>query len=1086
MRRIFEIVISLFASGLLTGSSFLYSQSYDFRNFNVEDGLAQSQVFSVFQDSKGQIWFGTNGGGVSVYNGRNFRDMNTAKGLISNYVYSFAEDKAGRIFLATYDGLQILTNGSSKKIDTLSGLKSNTVFRVFGDRSGQIWVGSQEGLYILDKADKPHLFSKDEGLKSALIWTIYQDNSGKIWVGTAQRGIARINPDNPDEVTWFNTDNGIGNNFIRSINEDHRGNIIVGTNSGLFLINKNLVCSAFNLPEVKEENLAFFSIQKDAKNNYWFCTNDGVIKFSNNRITYFNTANGLPGNSVMSSLIDREQNLWFGTNGSGISRLSSERFSNLSDFNGLPGNYISSLFQDKAGNIWIGVKDNGIVRLSGERYSNVLHYKLDSKRLGSCLVDNTVNAVLEDKSGRMWFGTQAGLSILDGGRFTNMGKEKGLPSTVIYSLYQTKSGRIFAGTQAGLSEWINNGFVPVPELSALPEAKNLAVFSITEDKDGNFWLGCSSGAVSFNGRKAKHYNKSNGFTDLPSYSVCTDAAGYLWLGTENGVYLKRSNDFKNISETDGLSSNQVYLMIPDKDNFLWIGTNKGLDKLSITDLEDQTKISIRHFGKEEGLKGLECNLNAAIKDKEGKLWIGTVKGATIYNPLFDKINQQEPLCFIENIRLNFERADLSPYCKQIDSVSRLPVGLELPFSKNHITFDFIGICHTNPNKVMYQYKLEGIDDDWSPPFSKNEITFSSLPNGKYRFMLRAMNNDGVWNAEPLVFSFVVLPPWYRTWWFYSLSIILIIAGIYLYNQWKTKKLTQDKIKLEKEVALRTKELREEKEKVESINKEVIAQKAIIEHKNHEITDSIKYAKNIQEALLPNLNLLEKDFPDSFVLYMPKDIVSGDFYWFSRRKGRTLVASVDCTGHGVPGAFMSIIGNSLLNEIVGEHDILEPASILNNLHAGVKSALNQNKGEFERRDGMDIALCSLDKTTGMVDYAGANRPIWIYRNNGSGQAEIVKPNKFPIGGLELEDKREFTNHKLQLEKGDCFYIFSDGYADQFGGEKGKKFMVANLQRVLNSIYQKSMREQKEILTQTFLNWRGSFEQVDDVLVIGVRM
>ena len=222
--------------------------------------------------------------------------------------------------------------------------------------------------------------------------------------------------------------------------------------------------------------------------------------------------------------------------------------------------------------------------------------------------------------------------------------------------------------------------------------------------------------------------------------------------------------------------------------------------------------------------------------------------------------------------------------------------------------------------------------------------------------------------------------------------------------------------------------------------------------------------------------------------MPKDIVSGDFYWFTKREGKNYFAAADCTGHGVPGAFMSIVGNSLLTEIISEQKIYQPAEILNNLHVGVKAALNQNKLEFERRDGMDIALCAINKENLMLDYAGANRALWIYRNGTVDKAEITKPDKFPIGGLEFdfEEKRQFTHHSVQLQKGDCVYVFSDGYADQFGGPKGKKFMVANLQRALAEITGKPMKEQYEHLNKIFNDWRGAYEQVDDVLVIGVRV
>jgi serine phosphatase RsbU (regulator of sigma subunit) len=353
-------------------------------------------------------------------------------------------------------------------------------------------------------------------------------------------------------------------------------------------------------------------------------------------------------------------------------------------------------------------------------------------------------------------------------------------------------------------------------------------------------------------------------------------------------------------------------------------------------------------------------------------------------------------------------------------------------------------------------------------------------------MVKAMNNDGVWNIEPVTFTFEILPPWYKTWWFYTICVIVLGAGIWCYNYYKTKKLIADKQNLEKEVTLRTKELREEKEKVEVINKEVISQKTIIEHKNVEITDSIKYAKNIQEALLPSLSDIDQAYKNVFILYMPKDIVSGDFYWFARRNGMKYLAAVDCTGHGVPGAFMSIVGNTLLNEIVNDKQIVDPGDILLELHKGVKEALNQSNQEFERRDGMDIALCAFEENGNVLHYSGANRPLWIFRKSNPAHPEIIKPTKYPIGGVEFEEHRVYQSHTIQVEPGDSVYMFSDGYADQFGGPKGKKFMLANLQRTIESIIHLSISEQKQRLYNAFVEWKKDNEQVDDVLVIGLRV
>jgi serine phosphatase RsbU (regulator of sigma subunit) len=223
-----------------------------------------------------------------------------------------------------------------------------------------------------------------------------------------------------------------------------------------------------------------------------------------------------------------------------------------------------------------------------------------------------------------------------------------------------------------------------------------------------------------------------------------------------------------------------------------------------------------------------------------------------------------------------------------------------------------------------------------------------------------------------------------------------------------------------------------------------------------------------------------------VFYQPKDIVSGDFFWFYENKTTSYIAAADCTGHGVPGAFMSIVGNTLLNEIIHQKSMTKPGDILLELHKGVKMALSRNEKESQRRDGMDIALCAIHKDGSKIEFAGANRPLWFYRKNRSYEVEVVKATKYPIGGLELEGERNYTNHEIKTEKGDKFYIFSDGFADQFGGPRGKKLMVANMHRLIAEVINEPFEFQKAKIVKTFDDWKGKHEQVDDVLVIGIEI
>jgi len=257
----------------------------------------------------------------------------------------------------------------------------------------------------------------------------------------------------------------------------------------------------------------------------------------------------------------------------------------------------------------------------------------------------------------------------------------------------------------------------------------------------------------------------------------------------------------------------------------------------------------------------------------------------------------------------------------------------------------------------------------------------------------------------------------------------------------------------------------------------------IKIKNKAITDNIDYAQRIQSAILPDIQLIYKALEQSFILYLPKDIVSGDFYAFAEQNDHVLIIAGDCTGHGVSGAFMSMIGSSLLNQIINERGTEEPALILNQLNKSVIEALKQGENQSASADGMDISICSFDMVKNELLYAGANRPLWLIRNN---ELKVYQPDKFPIGGLQMARDRVFTSHTIALHKNDTVYIFTDGYADQFGGAYGKKLMTAKFKEMLLSMQGMGMREQEGYLKKYFEEWKGNNEQVDDVLVIGVRV
>jgi serine phosphatase RsbU (regulator of sigma subunit)/HAMP domain-containing protein len=280
------------------------------------------------------------------------------------------------------------------------------------------------------------------------------------------------------------------------------------------------------------------------------------------------------------------------------------------------------------------------------------------------------------------------------------------------------------------------------------------------------------------------------------------------------------------------------------------------------------------------------------------------------------------------------------------------------------------------------------------------------------------------------------------------------------------------------------------EKVLERTEQVVRQKEEIEIKNSElevlfkhVTDSIKYAKRIQDAILPPESLIKRVLPNSFVLFRPKDIVSGDFYWIDQRANKTMFAAIDCTGHGVPGAFMSIVGYNILKQVIDSNKNTSPSFILDRLNEGVSETLHHGHDVAQAKDGMDVAFCTIDFSTLELQYAGAFNPLYIVRD---GQLMEIKADKFPIGLFLGEEKKKFTNHTVQLRKGDAVYIFSDGYADQFGGPKGKKFMISHFRNLLIQLAVQPIEQQKQIISKTLSDWCGKLDQVDDILVIGLKI
>jgi serine phosphatase RsbU (regulator of sigma subunit) len=536
---------------------------------------------------------------------------------------------------------------------------------------------------------------------------------------------------------------------------------------------------------------------------------------------------------------------------------------------------------------------------------------------------------------------------------------------------------------------------------------------------------------------------------------------------------KEEFNFTQFTKEDGLSSNTAYVIDFDSDGNLWIGSNKGLDRINMSIYSITGKVFTKHYGKLDGFRGIECVQNASAVDHQGNLWFATNVGVTKYNLEEDRINKTEPITNLKEIRLFFESVDWTEYADQVDYSTGLPLGLELPYAQNHLTFDFVGVSLTIPDNVKYRFYLMGLDNVWSPPSTTPEAVYSNIPPGEYTFMVMSANSDGIWNKQPVKFDFTINPPFWKTWWFTLVCLLVTVGGLYTYLSRREKRIMKQQKILEEMVTERTHQLNEKKKEVELQNEEIAK-------KNKDITGSIYYAQRIQEAILPDRNNLVELIPESFIFFKPKDIVSGDFYWFKRESNKVFIAAVDCTGHGVPGAFMSMVANQLLSRIIIDDGVHDPGEVLRLLHSGVIEALASSDRDVISLGGLDMVLCSFNLQEMSMDYACGSRPLLRIRD---GKSELFKGEKYPVGMI-LDKERYFTTHVLKLKAGDKYYMYSDGYTDQFGGPNYDKFMPGKFVGLLEGFDNMTMEEQKEGLEIIMDEWIGDRNQIDDMLVIGV--
>ena len=1019
------------------------AQVYDFVVHNRETGLAGVQVNDITQDEKGYLWIATNSG-VSRFDGNSFINYREKQGLAENICSTIFCDNQGRVWVGHQSaGVSIINSNSIEILSETDGLANNEVHDIFQDLEGKIWIATFGGVSFLDGESWVSI-SKDHGLASNNIHAITEAPDGKMWFGTYGAGINILDD---SSIEHLHQGNGLINNYITSFGRSD-GEILIATLGGLSTWNGSALSKKAGADALSNNQVNDLDIT--SKSEVWLGTFMGMNRLGSGETVSLSELNGLPENEIRSVFVDSEDNIWLGTN-SGLVRIKSLAFEHHFSSEDLDV-YPSSVFSDSKGQIWAGNEAGGVLIYDGNEFISAFE--------DPDINDHQISSIAEDADGNLWFGTMdfGGLFQWDGEKFYIYSDEFGLADNNINCLVSDNDGILYIGTPNGLSTFDGMDF-QIVFLSDDLATNHVTALEKTED--GSILIGSSDGSLfKYTDGEARKLNQpqiSTRITDITSSNL-----GIAFAAKEDGVWVDRNGAIDHVSEENGLHNSDVR-SVAFHNGQLFIGTGTGLEQVVF----EADSFRVEKHDRTHGFLGGSCK-NGAILSVDEDVFIGTEKGMVVLNPRELKPDNTAPKTALTELQLSYETVDWNGlgYAVQPDG---MPTNLSLSYTDNNLRFFFSGINHSYPEQVTYKWKLEGYEAEWTPYSNEVKASYPSLSPGDYTFKLVACNSNGFCSEEPIEYAFSIKPPFWQTWWFLTLMFIAITLGTFLYVKQREKRLLEEKQILESTVEERTKELREQKE--------------IVEHQNQHITESIEYASNIQKAILPSEEEMNSAFNGHFVFYRPKDVVGGDFYWAYHEKDVSWAAAVDCTGHGVSGAFMSMIGSDLLNQIVIEKKISDPARVLEEMDKGIKLAFAQSAKEFESDQGMDVTLVRIDRKKNSLLFAGAQRPLFIFID---GELTEIEGDRYSISCADKTAK-DFTNHEVSYTENSMAYLFSDGITDQFGGPKGKKFMLRRVREFLVENHANDMEIQHNALIKTFDDWRGEDNnQLDDVMLMAIRL
>ncbi len=750
------------------------AQQYNFKNYSVENGLPYIQIFALYQDSKGYLWSGGYGG-LSKFNGKTFKNYSPKNGLANHYVNAITEDKKNRIIVGTINGLSVIDDDKTTNYNTKNGLCSKNITALCTDNNNVVWIGTTKGLCKLLN----NKISVVNDYKNLQINCFINTPNG-LCVGT-NNGFYYNNKN-------YNELQSLTNNTVLSLAYNALSNsLIIGTQNGLSIF-------SFDTKKITNYHVsnglldeAVTTVAVSPKGELFIGSKNGLLSINQNQFYYYTIKKDNNSNNVRALLFDYEGNLWIGSH-NGLFRYRDKGFASYGNEDGLGSALIYEINADFKKNIWITTENNGVFKYENGYFKNY------STKNG--MHSNQVHCVLPLLNGTIWFGTTNGISVLNNdGSFKNINFGGHNLQQSVNSLLLDADGNIWAGGKNEVCKFIKQHNTYTQQYYTIATTiKDVDVWSLKQDKNKTIWAGTYlAGLYKLEGGKFIN-QAANIKTEFESaLDIDFDTDGLLYAATLNGVlvYNPKTHTSKLISEKDGLSSELVYsLKLTNDKKHIWAGTNQGINKIDVLKLK-QNYIDIKQYNKTDGFEGVECNSHGIFEDEQNAIWFGTVNGIVKYAANEFITNVDFAKTTISTIKISYQ-----------DTV--LKNGTTLPYHLNNISFYFDGICLTNPDKVLYTYKLDGFDKNWSPNTDVNFSKYDNLPAGKYTFKVKSCNNEGIWNIEPVTFSFTIRQAFYKTWLFIFGSLVvisLIVFGIFKYRlsqlQLKQKNEFDKKVEISK-------------------------------------------------------------------------------------------------------------------------------------------------------------------------------------------------------------------------------------------------------------------------------------------------